>query len=44
MTRTLKLEFPGGKRVDVIDRDMTIRTDQSARNGGEGSAPEPSEV
>ncbi len=33
--------FPGGKRVDAEYEGLTIRTDQSKKNGGEGSAPEP---
>ena len=33
--------FPGGKRVDAEYGGFTIRTDQSPRGGGEGSAPQP---
>lgn len=35
------ISFAGGKKVDAEYRGFTIRTDQSSRNGGEGSAPEP---
>lgn len=35
------ISFPGGKRVDATYGDMLIKTDQSPRGGGEGSAPEP---
>ena len=35
------VSFPGGKRVDAAYDGRTIKTDQSERNGGEGSAPEP---
>ena len=35
------ISFGGGKKVDAEYRGFTIRTDQSPRNGGEGSAPEP---
>jgi len=31
----------GGKKVNAEYRGFTIETDQSERNGGEGSAPEP---
>ncbi len=35
------ISFPGGKRVDASVGDFTIRTDQPASAGGDGSAPEP---
>jgi ribosomal protein S12 methylthiotransferase accessory factor len=35
------IDFPGGARVDAHFGDFTIKTDQSPRGGGEGSAPEP---
>jgi ribosomal protein S12 methylthiotransferase accessory factor len=38
---TLIVSFPGGKRVDAHYKGFTIRTDQSQRGGGDGSAPEP---
>lgn len=37
----LTVSFPGGKRVDATVGGFTIRTDQPANAGGEGSAPEP---
>lgn len=37
----MEIVFPGGKRVDALYKDFTIRTDQSVQGGGEGSAPEP---
>lgn len=37
----MEIAFPGGKRVDAIYDNFTIKTDQSVRYGGEGSAPEP---
>jgi putative redox protein len=37
----LSVSFPGGKRVDAHYNGFTIRTDQSPRGGGEGSAPQP---
>lgn len=41
MSQIIQVSFPGGKRVDAHIDGMHIRTDQSQRNGGEGSAPEP---
>jgi putative redox protein len=35
------ITLPGGKKVDAEYNGMTIKTDQSIRGGGEGSAPEP---
>ncbi len=35
------IDFPGGSRVDAHFDEFTIKTDQSPRGGGEGSAPEP---
>lgn len=37
----MEITFPGGKRVDADYKGFTVRTDQSQRNGGEGTAPEP---
>ncbi len=37
----MEITFPGGKRVDAQYRGFTIPTDQSVKNGGKGSAPEP---
>ena len=33
--------FPGGKRVDAQYKGFTVKTDQSVKGGGEGSAPTP---
>jgi putative redox protein len=38
---TMKVTFPGNKRVDAEYHGHTIRTDQSPAGGGEGSAPQP---
>ena len=40
----LKVEFPGGLRVDANLRGHTIRTDQPRGAGGEDSAPSPFEL
>ncbi|NLB43305.1 MAG: osmotically inducible protein OsmC [Clostridiales bacterium] len=40
----LKVEFPGGLRVDAKLRGHTISTDQPTMSGGEDSAPSPFEL
>ena len=37
----MKVSFPGGKQVQAEYRGFTIKTDQSATSGGNGSAPSP---
>jgi ribosomal protein S12 methylthiotransferase accessory factor len=39
--KDITVSFPGGKRVDAHYDGRTVETDQSVKNGGEGSAPEP---
>jgi len=39
--KDIRVSFPGGKRVDAHYGDRIVQTDQSEKNGGEGSAPEP---
>jgi len=41
MMKDITITFPGGKRVDAHYDGRTVQTDQSIKNGGEGSAPEP---
>lgn len=36
-----KISFPGNKKVDVTINDFEIKTDQSRKNGGDETAPEP---
>ena len=38
----MEISFPGGKKVDAFFKGFTIKTDQSEKDGGEGSAPTPS--
>jgi len=38
---TMKVSFPGGKRVDAEYHGFTIHTDQLPKAGGEGLAPQP---
>jgi ribosomal protein S12 methylthiotransferase accessory factor len=35
------IDFPGGARVNAHFGSFTVQTDQSAQDGGEGSAPTP---
>lgn len=37
----MEVNFPGGKKVDAEYKGFTIKTDQSKKEGGESSAPEP---
>lgn len=37
----MRVTFPGGKKVNVKFGGFTVPTDQSPRNGGKGSAPDP---
>jgi ribosomal protein S12 methylthiotransferase accessory factor len=38
---TIRVRFPGGKRVDAECGAHLIRTDQPAESGGEATAPDP---
>ena len=39
--KDIAVTFPGGNRVNAHYDGRTVKTDQSVRNGGDGSAPEP---
>jgi ribosomal protein S12 methylthiotransferase accessory factor len=41
MSQSMKIKFPGGKRVDCHAGDFVVNTDQPPLGGGEGSAPSP---
>lgn len=41
MQQTLKVQFPGGKKINVEVGDFLIETDQCVKAGGEASSPEP---
>jgi ribosomal protein S12 methylthiotransferase accessory factor len=41
MSLKVEVGFPGGLRVDAAINGMPIPTDQSVKEGGGGSAPEP---
>lgn len=40
----LRIGFPGGRKVDVHMEEMVINTDQPVKDGGQGSAPTPSQL
>jgi ribosomal protein S12 methylthiotransferase accessory factor len=44
MSDEMIVSFPGGKRVDASFEGFKVETDQSEKNGGGGSAPEPFEL
>jgi len=41
MAKIIEVSFPGNKRVNARIGETVIKTDQSVRNGGDASAPEP---
>jgi ribosomal protein S12 methylthiotransferase accessory factor len=38
---SMTVNFPGGQRVDAAYKEFVIATDQSTKQDGDGSAPEP---
>ncbi len=38
---SFKVNFPDNKKVDVVFENFKIKTDQSVKNGGDETAPEP---
>src|SRR5215467_11404749 len=40
-SQTMKIQFPGGRRVEALHEGFWIRTDQPVVQGGAGSAPSP---
>lgn len=41
MSKSMKISFPGGKKVHASFDGFTVETDQSVKYGGQASAPEP---
>jgi ribosomal protein S12 methylthiotransferase accessory factor len=37
----MEIRFPGGKKVEAMFDDVTVKTDQPIADGGSGSAPSP---
>ena len=44
MSNEMTVTFPGGRRVNASYDDFEVETDQSEKNGGDGSAPEPNDL
>jgi ribosomal protein S12 methylthiotransferase accessory factor len=44
MSMSMKIHFPGGKKVNSEYKGFTIKTDQSKKDGGDDSAPTPSDL
>jgi len=39
-----EVNFPGNKKVDVAFKDFWVKTDQSVKNEGDATAPEPFDI
>jgi putative redox protein len=44
MKKSVSVSFPGGKKVDARLGEWTVHTDQPAKSGGDGTAPNPFEL
>ena len=44
MSARMEIHFPGGKKVNSDFKGFTIKTDQSKKEGGDGTAPTPSDL
>lgn len=44
MSIELKVSFAGNRKVDVQIGDVIVHTDQPVKDGGEGTAPSPSQL
>ena len=44
MGQEMEIRFAGGKKVHSVYNGFTIQTDQSAKDGGDNSAPTPSDL
>ena len=44
MSISMEISFPGGQRVFSKFKEFTIKTDQSIKDGGENTAPTPSDL
>ena len=44
MDQQMEISFAGGKKVFADYKEFTIRTDQSTKDGGDNSAPTPSDL
>ena len=44
MSMSMEIHFPGGRKVYSDYKGFTIKTDQSKEDGGDGTAPTPSDL
>jgi putative redox protein len=44
MSMSMDIHFPGGRKVYSDYKGFTIKTDQSKKDGGDGTAPTPSDL
>ena len=44
MSMSMEINFPGGRKVNSVYKGFTIKTDQSKEDGGDGTAPTPSDL
>ena len=44
MSISMNISFPGGARVYSDYKGFTVKTDQSIKDGGENTAPTPSDL
>ena len=44
MSTSMEIHFPGGRKVYSDYKGFTIKTDQSKEDGGDGTAPTPSDL
>ena len=44
MNMSMEIHFPGGRKVNSDYKGFTIKTDQSKADGGDNSAPTPSDL
>jgi ribosomal protein S12 methylthiotransferase accessory factor len=44
MSMSMEIHFPGGRKVNSVYKGFTIKTDQSKEDGGDGTAPTPSDL
>jgi ribosomal protein S12 methylthiotransferase accessory factor len=44
MSMSMEIHFPGGRKVNSVYKGFTIRTDQSKEDGGDSTAPTPSDL
>jgi len=44
MSMSMEIRFPGGKKVYSEYKGFTVKTDQSKEDGGENTAPPPSDL